>query len=308
VTDDFHFLRPWWLLALAPAVLVGWRLWAASDPGRSWRRVVAPHLLPHLLVGAGRRSWFRPAYLLVAGWVLAAVALAGPAWQREPAPFADDAAVLVVALKVTPSMQTEDVPPTRLARAVQKVHDLLALRPGAKTALVAYAGSAHRVMPPTADAGIIDSFAGELSPDVMPVEGDAAGDALKLADETIAASEQRGWVLWVCDGVDPGQTGALTDYRDRGGAPVSVLAVAGDGPELDSLSRGAAAVGADLVRVTPDDADVRHLARNTRFSAAPDGTGERWRDAGYWLVPVLAGVVLLWFRPGWVVRPGGGAS
>ena len=91
MTPDFHFLRPWWLLALSPAVFVGWRLWAASDPGRPWRRVVAPHLLPHLLVGAGRLSWFRPAYLLVGGWVVAVVALAGPAWQREPAPFADDA-------------------------------------------------------------------------------------------------------------------------------------------------------------------------------------------------------------------------
>ena len=53
------------------------------------------------------------------------VALAGPAWQREPAPFADDTAVLAIVLKVTPSMLTEDIQPTRLSRSVQKIHDLL---------------------------------------------------------------------------------------------------------------------------------------------------------------------------------------
>jgi len=57
--------------------------------------------------------------------------------------------------------------------------------------------------------------------------------------------------------------------------------------------------------VTPDDADVRHLAGNARFSDAADGTGERWRDAGYWLVPALAAVSLFWFRAGWVARAGG---
>jgi Ca-activated chloride channel family protein len=43
------------------------------------------------------------------------------------------------------------------------------------------------------------------------------------------------------------------------------------------------------VRVTPDDADVRQLGRNARFSAVPERAGgERWKDFGYWLVPPLA--------------------
>lgn len=299
--SEFHFLRPWWLLALAPAALLAWRLWAAADAGRAWRGVVAPELLPHLLVGGGRRAWFGPIPVAAVGWVVAAVALAGPAWQREPAPFADDADVLVIVLKVTPSMQSADVPPTRLARATQKVHDLLALRPGAKAALVAYAGSAHRVVPPTGDAGVIDSFAGELSPDVMPVPGDAAAEALATADEVIAKTGRRGWVLWVADAAAD-QSAALADYRAKGRAPVTVLAVAGDGPERASLDAAASTLGAELVRVTPDDADVRRLAGNTRFSTAPSATAERWRDAGYWLVPLVALVSLASFRRGWVLR------
>src|SRR5262249_62274616 len=106
---------------------------------------------------------------------LGVVALAGPTWEREPAPFAEDRAVLAIVLKVTPSMQSQDVQPTRLARATEKIRDLLAQRPGAKTALFAYAGSAHRVMPLTSDSGIIEAFAAELAPGVVAGDGSRAG-------------------------------------------------------------------------------------------------------------------------------------
>jgi Ca-activated chloride channel family protein len=82
-----------------------------------------------------------------------------------------------------------------------------------------------------------------------------------------------------------------------------VLAVAGDGPELESLKKAAAALDAPLVRVTPDDTDVRRLAANTRFSAVAERSGgDRWRDFGYWLAWPLAALTLFGFRRGWMVR------
>lgn len=302
--SDFHFLRPWWLLGLLPAVLLVWQLWRASDSSRAWRKVISPHLLPYLLVGVESRKWLSPIPILIAGWILAVIASSGPAWKREPAPFADDVAGLVIVMKVTPSMLTQDIQPTRLARAVEKIHDLTQLRPGAKTALIAYSGSAHRVMPLTSDAGIINSFAGDLAPNVMPVEGDVADAALDLANQIITKSGQRGWVLWITDTVAADQLKGLADYREKGGAPVTLLAMSTGGPELESLQSAATALGGDLIRITPDNADVQQASRNTRFSSAAESTTERWRDAGYWLVPLLAALNLLWFRSGWVARGG----
>ncbi len=307
--SEFHFLRAWWLLAIIPAGILAWRLWATEDAARPWRRLVAPHLLPHLLTGGEERRGFRPVTVLPVVWVLGAVALAGPTWEREPAPFAEDQAVLAIVVKVTPSMQSQDVQPTRLARATEKIHDLLAVRPGAKTALFAYAGSAHRVMPLTSDAGIIDAFAAELAPDVMPVEGSRAGDALTAADETVKKAGQAGWVLWIADGASPDEVQALQKYQGAGRTPVTVLAASGEGPELESLKQAASVLDAPLVRLTPDDADVRQLGRNTRFSAVSEQAGgERWKDFGYWLVPPLALVSLLWFRRGWMIRSAGGVA
>jgi Ca-activated chloride channel family protein len=152
--------------------------------------------------------------LIALGWLLTIVAVAGPTWRHEPSPFADDAAALAIVVRVSPSMTTEDVQPSRLARATQKVHDLLAQRGLAKTALIAYAGSAHVVMPATTDSGIIDTFAGALDPKIMPVDGDVAADALALADRTLA-SAGGGSILWVTDGVSPEQAPALSRWREQ---------------------------------------------------------------------------------------------
>ena len=65
--------------------------------------------------------------------------------------------------------------------------------------------------------------------------------------------------------------------------------------------RGAGAA----LRVTADDADLEELEGSieSRLAAATwDEGGERWRDGGYALIPLLLLVALFWLRPGWVVR------
>jgi len=316
--SQFHFLRPWWLLALAPALWLVWMIHRHQDAARPWRGVIADHLLPHLLAEGERQRRLRPVHLLLPVWLLATLALSGPTWQREPEPFADDEAALVIAVEVTPTMLAQDIQPSRLERAAQKIHDLLAQRPGTRTALVAYAGSAHLVMPLTRDAELVTRFAAALSPAIMPVQGDAAAEALALGEEQLRKSGLDGSVLLITDGIPAEQLPQLAAYRKRGGVPVQLLALAADpgvpvppdsppAPALDraALDKAADALDATLTVVSPDDRDVRWLARHTETSlvaASPEQSGERWKDAGYWLVFAVAALMLVWFRPGWLVR------
>lgn len=313
--EAFHFLRPAWLLALLPAAGLLWVLSREESEQRAWRGVIAPHLLPRLTVGGEEaRRHIRPVHLLGVFWALGALALAGPAWQREPAPFAEDQAALVIALEVTPSMLAQDVQPSRLERAVQKIHDLLELRKGARTALVAYSGSAHLVIPLTRDARIIETFAGELSPEIMPAEGDAPDAAVRLANAQLSDANVAGSILLVTDEIPADRWEDLSDQRTKGGAEVHVYAVAA-GPEvvappgsppapaLDStaMADAARAAGGELTVVTVDDRDVEELGGRIRrsVSRAAAQEGERWREGGYALVPLLAVIALVWFRRGW---------
>jgi Ca-activated chloride channel family protein len=300
---DLHFLRPWLLLALVPAALLWWRLHRRTDATHSWRDLVAPHLLPHLLSGREQpRVRFGPLELIALGWLIGIVAVAGPSWRREPSPFAHDTAALAVVIRVSPSMMTEDVQPSRLARATEKLHDLLGERAGAKTSLIAYAGTAHLVMPATTDGGIVDTFAQALDPKIMPTEGDVAATALRLADESLRDAGS-GSILWITDGVAPEQAEAIAAWRRSSRTPVRLLPPLLPGGELESLKKAAAAANPTFVTLSPDDADVRTLARAARYAAVSlAGSGERWEDGGYWLTIPLALLLLPFFRRGWMVR------
>jgi Ca-activated chloride channel family protein len=302
----FQFIRPAWLLLAVPAIALWWLLRRDADATRAWRGIVAPHLLPHLLRGEHRVSRAGPPEWIALGWLLTIVAVAGPTWRHEPSPFADDAAALAIVVRVSPSMTTEDVQPSRLARATQKVHDLLAQRGLAKTALIAYAGSAHVVMPATTDSGIIDTFAGALDPKIMPVDGDVAADALALADRTLA-SAGGGSILWVTDGVSPEQAPALSRWREQSETTVRLWPPLLPGAELDSLRENARGVDARFVRLSADDSDVDEIASAAKFAdTSTEGTGGRWAESGYWLTPVLAAMVLVLFRRGWLAASGEG--
>jgi Mg-chelatase subunit ChlD len=316
--SQFHFLRPLCLTVLIPALALWWTIRRRHDPAAAWHRIIEPQLLPALLVGQNSTRWFQPATLLLLVWVTSIFALAGPTWRQQPAPFAQDNAALVIVVEVTPTMLAKDIQPTRLERASQKIHDLLAKRPGTKTALVAYSGSAHLVMPLTKDADLIARFASELSPQIMPKEGDVAAEALAMADEQLRRAGLPGSILLIADGLSTDQISDLSKRQSSGGAPVQILAVAADAdapvptdsPPAPSLNRktfqaAANAVDGRWTEVTADDADIDALIHNTVtkiVAAAGEQHESRWQDAGYWLVFGVAALATFWFRPGWLVE------
>ena len=46
--EQFHFLRPGWLLLLFPATFLMWSVYKRSDALRVLKKVIAPHVLEHL--------------------------------------------------------------------------------------------------------------------------------------------------------------------------------------------------------------------------------------------------------------------
>ena len=301
---EFHFLRPEMLFGLMPLALVWWLLWQGQSSFRQMQKVIDPHLLQHLVVKQSDKNKLLPVHLLGPVWILAVVALAGPTWEKEPAPFSEDNAGLFVILKNTESMNASDVQPSRLTRAKQKISDLIGLRSNLSTGLIVYSGSAHLVIPLTRDGSIITTMIEDLAPDLMPAEGDALLDALLLAQESVERSQVPASILVVTDSVSAAQVEAIRKNNIR--LPIQFLVTHSPSMPIDNGVQDIASfIGAKLSMLKVDDSDIEQLAATavSDIRAITDtSTGDRWRDAGYYLVIVILILSLAWSRRGWVVR------
>src|SRR5262249_26289963 len=157
-------------------------------------------------------------------------------WKRELPPFVEDKAPLMIALSLSSSMSKTDVAPSRLERAKQKIRDLLAARAGARTGLIAYAGTAHLVMPLTDDRTVIAPFLAALAPGLMPQDGENAAAAVGLATQSLTNETVAGSIILVADDLGGGAANALPQAAGRNN--LLMLAVhAPQAPDTASLAR-----------------------------------------------------------------------
>ena len=327
---NFHFLRPQWLWALVPVLGFSILLSRRLDPERQWRRLIAPHLLTHLRIGAEDVLRLRPIHLVTMVAVLATLGVAGPTWDREISPFAEDTAPLVIVLDLSQSMNAVDVQPTRLERAKQKIRDLLALRPGSRTALIAYAGTAHTVLPLSDDPTMFEAFLDGLDTDVMPAVGKEPSDALELAETILARDSVPGSILFLTDGIAAEHVASFVRHGQESTDGVMVLALGTTeggpvrtGPnefvtdaqgrrivatlDREGLEALADQAGVFVAGATVDDEDVERIQRRIQSHlrvVQQDDPTARWKDFGYYLVYPIALLALFWFRRGWTVRWG----
>ena len=294
---SLHFIRPGWLLLAPLAVALWWLWWRRSDPLRGWREQIAPDLLEALVVGRESIKSGNARWLLVA-WLVAIVAIAGPTWRLEPSPFADDVTPLMILLKADVSMMQPDPAPSRLERARLKIADLGETRKGQPLGLIAYAGSAHLVLPPTRDTATVAQMAAEISPDIMPISGDRLDLALREAVRVLAEGQSGGSIVVLADAVDT-DPAALAALRKEFSIPVQFLAInAPESSQSDSLRAAAKTLGADVEQIDVEGKDIAAIVRHAASApiAKRGQQGERWQEAGYWLVPLIGLIVLVSFR------------
>ncbi len=320
---DFHFIRPWLHVFLLLPILIVWLASRAVDVRSQWKSMIAPHLLDSLVVEASGGSRFRPSWLLVAILVAGIIGASGPTWRREPPPFVQDVAPLVIAVDLSQTMDAIDVTPSRIERAKLKIKDILDARQGARTAIVAYAGSAHLVLPPTEDAALLETYSEALATRIMPKSGKDTAAAVKLADGLLAREQATGTILFITDGVEEAAAQSIKATTNAvvilgvgtsEGGPVKtpdggfVADPSGarlfsklDVAKLEELGKE---TGAAVATTTDDDADVRWVAQRVRSELAQKAAseGDRWHDLGWWVIVPLALAMAFSFRKGWVVR------
>lgn len=323
---SLHFLRPHalWLLLLLPLIAWLWQL--RRRRSNVWRDVVDPHLLPHLLATTGRSGWAGLA-LLLAGAVLAVLALAGPSWRQGEQPLWEQRAPLVIALDLSSATQAADLPPSRLLQARGKLAALLRQRQGGQVALIAFAGDAFTVAPLTEDAGNVALFLDALAPEIMPTDGQRMDRAIDGAARLLKQAGFRdGEILVIGDHADAAALDAASRAAKQGyrvsalglGSATGAAYRSREGSlgraRLDASSLGQLVVrgGGRFQPLSRDDTDLEALGvlapEGLDARVASEGRGRDWLDEGYWLLPILMLLALSAFRRGAALVLVGGCS
>ncbi len=326
---DFQWLRPGWLL-LIPLVVAAAVVLARRQLGAgNWRDIIDPALMPHVLSRTPGRGTDHRWWLFGLAGILAATALAGPAWQRIDQPVFRAEQALVVALDLSRSMDAQDIEPSRLARAKLKILGMLERRQGGQTALLVYTANAFTVTPLTDDIDTIAALVNSLSTDIMPSRGSYPEVGIRKGQSLLEqAGVGFGEVMLITDGgASPAAERAARDLKEAGYS-LSILGVGTrEGAPIPRLAggfvtdnRGNIAVARleerglrDLARdgggrfsvLTADNSDLDHLLSGEVAPAATASDDrslatDRWREEGPWLLLLLLPLAALAFRRGWM--------
>ena len=323
-----HWFRPEWLAVLPLLGWLLWKLWHRQKRAGRWQMILPVAFQRVLLSGGNGRDSKLPWIVLGLGWLLAALALMGPSWQRVEQATQKPADPLVVMLELTPEMLATDSSPTRLEQARRKVYDLLQNRSDAQTAVIVYAGSAHTLVPLSDDLATSRNLLEALKPSIMPQPGHradlAVGKALQLLDQgalgqgrllligsSLSAQEREGIRNRLGSDAPPL---LMLGIGTRDGAPVvdengqllkddhgAILLPRLDSPDLRSFLLD---IGGRYRQARLDDNDLRGLGLlDGAHHLRADGQTQRldtWADQGYWLLLPLLLLAACAGRRGWL--------
>ena len=322
---DLHFIRPellWLLPVIIPLLLLAWR---KQVQGGDWAKAIDPNLLPHLITSVGggssrlRQLWWLTLPLLLIG-------ASGPSLERAELPVFEKSDALVIVLDLSRSMWATDTQPSRIRRARQKVMDILDARTEGVTGMVVFAGDAHVVTPLTDDNRTIENLLSALAPDIMPLQGSNATEAIALALGLLETSGlTNGSLLLITDGLPKFDTSRVEGLLGSVGADLGILVMGTDTgapiplpdggflrddndqiviPAVDrqNIQRIATALGAKRTDLSVDNSDIQSLLSGAQSSITSDDSLERktdtWIDLGYWLAIAAALLMLPLFRRG----------
>lgn len=325
---DFHFLRPYWLAVIPLALVLFIFIKKRHGYAQQWQQHIDKALLPKLLSDSNSQQQTWPLTGLLIAWLLGAIALAGPSWEKIQQPVHQQQDALVIVLDLSLSMLAEDTKPSRLTRAQHKIRDILNTREEGLTAIVAYSADAHVVSPLTDDNNTIANLIPALHPTMMPAFGSNPSAGIAMAINLLEQTAiKKGRLLLITDGIEASDVEKIAQQLNHQ-LSLSILAIGtaagapiptGDGylkdnnghivsPKLprETLKTLSSSTNGRYSETSFDNTDIRFLLPKETTSLGTNSTEteqqiDQWLDRGALLCLLLLPVALLSFRRGWLL-------
>jgi len=151
---------------------------------RIMQRFGESHLVRQLMPQVSKYKHTVKFILLLFSMSLLCVAYANPQWGTKKEKVKRKSSDVFIALDVSESMLAQDLPPSRLDRAKQFTQKLIRELKGERIGTIIFAGNAYMQMPLTADYSSAAMFVKSASTRMVPTQGTAIGDAIRLATQS----------------------------------------------------------------------------------------------------------------------------
>lgn len=326
---SFHFLYPLWLLGL-PLPLILW-LWPVHyDFSRQKSQIKAyadAHLLPFVSKPchhyASQRGQLLSWGLL---WILGLLAMAGPRWDYQTITLQQTPVEAFILFDISRSMSVNDGV-DRVVLARQEAHDLLTQADHLmRVGLIAFASVSQLISPLTDDFATLKQSILLLSPNLVSQQGSRLSSALTRFQQLVTSPKPNLALILITDGdfAEDGQLETQIQQLRNRGIRLYVLGIGspegGVVPGLDNgqlsyyglgqivsrldearLKRFAEIGGGIYQRAIYSEADVKAIVSQILHDTQPadkntNHTIEIWHERFYWLVGLMALLVLPWFR------------
>jgi len=303
--EAFHFLRPKFLWLIIPIIIIFIIQIVSIRQKIAWKKIIAPHLRKYMISKGSNRKVLGINVLALLILTLGILSIAGPTWKKKEIPGQVLQTPFTILLELSESMEATDIQPSRVERAVFKINDLIEKNPEARMALVGFAGTAHTIVPLTADYNIIKNHIDGLNSKVMPLPGSNLQNGLALADSIMAVTQAPGTLLLLADELQEAQIQQLQDFASNTDNKIEVLPVMATSIDtsLTSFKKLKGYEKITINNLTLDNSDVdliaKRIRKNLEFTENPEEQKDAWRDAGLILVILMAFLFLFCFRKGW---------
>jgi Ca-activated chloride channel homolog len=177
----FRFSNPeyLYLLILLPALIL---IFIAANL-KQRKRLKAygnPTLLAQLMPEVSHRRPLLKFILQISAIGICIFMICGPQFGSKMEKTKRQGAELMIALDVSNSMMAEDIQPNRLSKAKQILSKLVDKLKNDKIGLIVFAGEAFTQLPITSDYVSAKMFMNTITPELVPTQGTAIGEAIGL--------------------------------------------------------------------------------------------------------------------------------
>lgn len=303
--QNFHFLRPWFLLFLIIPVALLFKKFKASQQS-SWAKICDKQLLDFLIIKEAdfKKNSFKK--FIYIGLIFACLSVAGPSWKKIELPSLSIENPNMFVLSLAQDMQLTDVLPNRLERSKYTIYDISEnIDIQGQYGLIVYSEEPYLITPITDDVNLIKSLLYQITPDIVPDSGDRLDRAISLALERFkSAGYMKGNIILLCsdvgqrfdlalektkEAVSNGYSINIIDASYDGNEKLKLLADKGNGVYMSVFDTSLKPLISKIKKV-----DDKKSQKNKYFQSV-------YLDFGYYLVFIPLLCLLLFFRKGLLV-------